>query len=410
MGGRPSPNLNSGFTSASARLPIFAIAAVLLLIFIAFAVSSCFSASHEAPLEHEALADTQGPIASVSFVAVGDNLADETLCAYADASAGEVGDGAYDFTPIYAAIKPLVQEADLAYVSQETHLGGDEIGVRGWPSYNTPDSMADALVDTGFDLVALASNHCYDFGNFGALEHSRGVWNKQPVAVAGVATSQEEADNIPIVEREGITFAFLDYTYGLNGFEPEELAPYAVNFISEERLRADVPRARELADIVVVAMHWGTEYLTEADENQQHYAQLLADLGADIVLGSHPHVIGPVEWVEGESGHKTLVAYALGDLKSNHSEPVLETEMTGMLACDFVRQAEGNAVSVENARWIPLVNHIEDGAHAVYPLHDYTDELASRHTFLSTLENPIGQLREASERIVNSRGANLPLE
>lgn len=389
---------------------MLAAAAAVLLLVVALAATRCApSAPPSEESDPAALPATAGPVASVSFVAVGDNLLDTTLSAYADACAGAVGDGAYDFTPLYSGVKPLVEGADLAYVSQETHLGGDDLGVHGYPSFNTPDALADAITATGFDLVALASNHCYDFGNYGALEHARTVWNEQPLAVAGIATSEAEAAEIPVVEREGITFAFLDYTYGLNGFDPEDVAPYAVNFISEERLRADVPRARELADVVVVAMHWGTEKVTSPDEDQLAWAQLLADLGADIVLGSHPHVIQPVEWVKGDAG-TTLVAYGLGDFKSNHTTPHLESELAGMLACDFVRQTEGAEVTIENVRWIPLVNHTEEGAYNVYPLRDYTDELAKRHVFLGTQPDAKAQLRQMSEEIVNARGADIPLE
>ena len=278
--------------------------------------------------------------------------------------------------------------------------------------------IVKALVETGFDLVASASNHCYDWGNYGALEHSRELWNTKPVAFAGTATSQEEADDIPVVERAGITFAFLDYTYGLNGFERDEVPVYAVNFLDEERIRAQVSQARALADVVIVAVHWGTEKKMEPDEQQLAYAQVFADAGVDIVLGSHPHVIGPVEWVEGVDGHKTLVAYALGDFKSTHSTPHLESELSGMLACDFVREpapdgaadAADGGVSIENVRWIPLVNHIENGAHAVYALKDYSDDAAARHMFLSTQDNPLQWMRETTERVVNSRGADIPIE
>lgn len=394
--------------------------ALVLAVCLVAAVASGASGGSEAEL-----ADT-GEVSSgvstapptVSFVAVGDNLPEKTLADYADGLAGNMGDGAYDYRPIYAPVRPYIEGADLAYISQEVHLGGDDLGPQGYPSFNAPDDLADALVETGFDLVASASNHCYDWGNYGALEHSRELWNTKPVAFAGTATSQEEADDIPVVERAGITFAFLDYTYGLNGFERDEVPVYAVNFLDEERIRAQVSQARALADVVIVAVHWGTEKKMEPDEQQLTYAQVFADAGVDIVLGSHPHVIGPVDWVEGVDGHKTLVAYALGDFKSTHSTPHLESELSGMLACDFVRKpapdgaadAADGGVSIENARWIPLVNHIENGAHAVYALKDYSDDAAARHMFLSTQDNPLQWMRETTERVVNSRGADIPIE
>ena len=339
----------------------------------------------------------------VSFVAVGDSLTETAIGEYADACAGEVGDGAYDYRPLFAAIKPYIETADVAYIKQEVHLGGDDIGPRGWPSFNVTDAMADAVVDAGFDFVASASNHAYDWGYFGAVEHSRSIWNEQPVAFTGTATSDEEAAEIATVERNGITFALLDYTYGVNGYTQADLPAYAVNFIDEDRIATDVARAREVADVVIVAMHWGTENLMEADADQQRYAQLLADLNVDLVLGSHPHVIGPLAWVEGASGHRTLVAYSLGNFVSNHEAPLVNNEFGGMLSCDFVKT--DGAVSIENVVWTPIVNHTEPGAYSVYALPDYTEELAARHTYLSTIEDPIGQIRSITRDVIGDEFA-----
>ncbi len=346
------------------------------------------------------LAATSG---HVSFVAVGDNLPDIVLADYADACAGETGDGLYDYSPLYAPLKTHIEAADLAYVKEETHLGGDEIGPRGWPSFNTTDSMADALVDTGFDLVGSATNHSYDWGTFGALEHSREVWNAQPVTFTGTASSQEEADELALRECNGITFALLDYTYGVNGFDQSDLPAYAVNFIDEQRIRDDVARAKEEADVVLVAMHWGTENQTEPDEDQLAYADLLTELEVDVVLGSHPHVIGPLEWKQGSSGHWTLVAYSLGNSISHHDTPNPINELEGMLRCDFVRNETGK-VEIENVEWTPLVNHTQDGAYAVYPLDGYTNELAVAHENLKELEDPLTWMHDTSNEIVNSLG------
>ena len=346
-----------------------------------------------------------GP-ATVHFVAVGDNLPEIKIAAYADARAGEVGDGDYDYSAVYEHVRPYVESADLAYVDEETHLGGDDIGPKGYPSFNTTDQMADAIVGCGFDLVASATNHAYDWGYFGANEHSRSVWNQQPVAFTGTATSEEEAAEVATVERNGITFALLSYTYGVNGYDQSDLPDYAVNFIDRDRIADDVARAREQADVVLVAMHWGTENLMEADDYQTEYAQYLADLGVDVVLGSHPHVIGPMEWVEGKDGNRTLVAYSLGNFVSNHDAPSAKHELEGMLSCDFVRGDDGD-VSVENVTWTPLVMHTDGTSFAVYALKDYTAELAAAHPVLSGLDDPIGWLRQTTADVI---GDEFPID
>lgn len=384
-----------------ALAPLVAIAAAAVAIGMGFAAFSAPAPGSSDDLGGGASPQPAEP--RVTFVAVGDNLPNEVIGAYADACAGEPDDGQYDYRPLYAPLKPYIEGADLAYLKQETHLGGDDIGPRGWPSFNVTDAMAEAVVDTGFDLVASASNHSYDWGYYGAVEHSRSVWNAQPVAFTGTASSQEEADVIPVVERNGITFSLLDYTYGVNAYEQADLPAYAVNFIDEDRIRADVARAKEQSDVVMVAMHWGTEKLTEVDEAQQRYAQLLADLDVDVVLGSHPHVIGPLAWVEGSSGHRTLVAYSLGNFLSNHNEPFPLIELEGMLGCTFVKGEDG--VRIEDVSWTPLVNHTEDGAHAVYALRDYTPELAARHACLGELEDPLGWFAETTRQVIGDEFA-----
>lgn len=411
---RKKPTRRHDQGGAATAAPIIAVIAGIVLLFAAFLVFGSGILGSPQPGEpaptQSAGGQDDSPAATlqdarVSFVAVGDNLPETSIGAYADACAGEAGDGLYDYRPIYAAVKPYVESADLAYIKQETHLGGDEIGPRGWPSFNTTDAMADAIVDAGFDLVASASNHAYDWGYFGAVEHSRSVWNQKPVAFIGTAVNEEEAQAIPVVERNGISFALLDYTYGVNGYAQGDLPAYAVNFIDEERIAADVARAHEMADVVLVAMHWGTENLTEADAEQQRLAQFLADLEVDVVLGSHPHVIGPLAWVQGASGHRTLVAYSLGNFISRHEAPALENELEGMLSCDFVR--EDGVVSIQNVVWTPLVNHTEEGAFSVYALKDYTPELAARHTLLSQLDDPIGQLGALTRQVI---GEEFPID
>ena len=382
-------------------LPVVIVLAALFVVGCALGIRAALVPAPETPPALE------GPT-RVSFVAVGDNLPEIEMAAYADAQAGETDDGDYDYTPIYAPIRDYVQAADLAYVKQETHLGGDDIGPKGYPSFNTTDQMADAIVDTGFDLVGSASNHAYDWGYFGANDHSREVWNAQPVAFAGTASSAEEAEKIATVERNGITFALLDYTYGVNGYDQDDLPDYAVSFMDKDRIEADVTRAQEMADVVLVAMHWGTENLMEADETQRDYAQFLADLGVDVVLGSHPHVIGPMTWLTGEGGNRTLVAYSLGNFTSNHEYTHIYNELEGMLSCDFVK--EDGEVRIENVVWTPLVMHTDGTSFAVYALKDYTPELAAAHTTLGAEKDPIAWLRQTSEDVVNSLGDDFPID
>lgn len=380
----------------------------LLVLLVIIAAVIVFAVSRISSCAQEARQAAEFAHARVSFIAVGDNLPEYDIGDEADAKAGDLDDGTYDYHFIFEHIAPYSQAADLAYIKQETHVGGDEIGPKGYPSFNTTDEMADAVVDAGFDFVASASNHSYDWGYYGALAHSCEVWAGKPVQFTGTARSQEEADEIATITCKGMTFALLDYTYGVNGVDVgEDFEPYEINLIDEDRIRADVARAKEMSDVVIVAMHWGTENQTEPDDDQLYYAQLLADLDVDLVLGSHPHVIGPLAWVQGASGHRTLVAYSLGNFVSNHEAPDPLNELEGMLSCEFVR--DNDIITIENVEWIPLVNHTEEGVHTVYALPDYTSDIAARHIFLTQLDDPIGWLGETSNAVVNGLGGDFAI-
>ena len=378
--------------------PVLLVMCAIAMFALAGIVVSCI------PKAAPSTADDAGAAAEpasgrVHFVAVGDNLPEDRIGAWADAQAGTTGDGLYDYTAIYEPIKGYIESADLAYVKEETHCGGDDIGPAGYPSFNTTDAMADALVATGFDLVGSASNHSYDWGYFGANDHSCALWKKKNVVFTGTASSEADANRIATIERNGITFTLLDYTYGVNGYEASDLPSYAVNFIDKNRIAADVSRAREQADVVLVAMHWGTENLIEADDYQTEYAQYLADLGVDVVLGSHPHVIGPMTWLNGKDGHRTLVAYSLGNFLSRHESPQPKNELEGMLSCDFVR-GENGSVDIENVVWTPLVNYTDGQTYAVYAVKDFTNELASNDAVFSGLEDPVAWLKQTSAEVV----------
>lgn len=385
------------------------IALVALIIAIVFIVRSC-SSGEGAEQPEQSFATVEDVQPRVSFLAVGDNVPNDVIAAYADKRSGAEGDDAYDYHDLFAPVKPYVEAADLAYIDQEVHVGGAELGARGYPSFNTTDEMADAVVDTGFDLVASATNHAYDWGPYGAVEHSRSVWNALPVAFTGTATSEEEAANIPVVERNGMKFALLSYTYGLNGYERGEIPEYYVNYYDEQRLTEDVAKARGAADVVIVAMHWGEENNSTPTAEETQYAQLLADLGVDVVVGSHPHIIQPMTWLQGKGGNKTLVCYSLGNFIMQYEEAAPYSNLEGMMACDFVKSEDGNSVSIENVKWIPLVYHGEADNYAVWPVKDYSSELASKNLSYSDKSNAIEWLREESDKIVNSLGDSFEID
>lgn len=314
----------------------------------------------------------------VSFVGVGDNLIHDTV--YKDA---EKEDGSYDFTKMYADIKDEVKDSDIAFINQETVLGGTQLGLSGYPTFNSPTEIAKNLETIGFNLVNLATNHCLDKYESG-ISNELAAFSETEMIVNGVYTSQEAYEQIPTFKKKGITFSFLAYTYGTNGIEAPN--PYNVSYFSDEKITSDVAKAKEISDVVIVSAHWGDENTFAPNDYQKHYAQLFADLKVDVVIGTHPHTIQPVEWVNGAEGNQTLVVYSLG----NFIGGMLTTDnaIGGMISFDFVKDAKTEEINIKNVKWTPTIIHFEGNQnnilaerynYKVYQVKNYTDELANKH-------------------------------
>lgn len=250
-----------------------------------------------------------------NLIMVGDALVHESL--YKDAYQA----GKYDFTKYLKYIKESVSNYDLAYYNQETILGGTSIGLSTYPAFNSPQELGDAMIDAGFNLVSLATNHTLDRGQK-AVKLSREYWNKHPnVHAVGSYTSAEEKQTIDskILTSNGITYALLNYTYGTNGIPVPKGKEYSVNLWDDtnnyegykKQVEKDISNLRERVDVLIVAMHWGREYTFKPTSLQQKTANYLASLGVDIIIGTHPHVIQPVEYID-----NTLVFYSLGNFIS----------------------------------------------------------------------------------------------
>ena len=243
---------------------------------------------------------------------VGDALIHSTL--YQDA---KTADGGYDFKPMLELIKPISSKYDLVYYNQETILGGVELGLSNYPRFNSPYEVGDAFIDAGFNLVSLATNHTMDKNEQGVI-NSVNYWkqHKDKVVYSGQWTSFEEreAETSQIYKKNGIKYAFLSYTTWTNGLETPVGKEYLNNVYSDEKAAADIEKVRDKADIIMVAMHWGTEYSLGVDSDQTRIANYLSSLGVQLIIGAHPHVVEPVEFInEG----KTLVIYSLGNFISD---------------------------------------------------------------------------------------------
>lgn len=298
-------------------------------------------------------------------------------------------DGSYQFDTIFANTKESIQSADLALVNQEVILGGAELGISGYPAFNAPFEAGDALVDAGFDVICHGTNHALDKGKKGLL-NCTSYWREShpQIAVLGINDSAEAQSDIYIYEQNDISVAILNYTYGTNGIPLPEGMPYAVNMLDEEKVTADIKLAEELADFTVVCPHWGTEYRLTSDSMQEEWTNIFLENGVDLVLGTHPHVIEPIEWVRDEaSGHQMLVYYSLGNYvnwTSGTGEGVAN-RMVGGMAEITLSLDENDDVVISDYGVRALVCHVEDGVGGVtvYPLSEYSEELGARNAIIS---------------------------
>lgn len=316
---------------------------------------------------------------SLTLIMVGDILLHTPV-----AESGLLEDGSYNFDALFENVAPVVKEADLALVNQEVILGGKELGVTGYPSFNAPFELGDALVNAGFDVVLHATNHALDKGKKG-LVNCQDFWknNYPEIAVLGIHDSQEDQEEIYVYEHDGIRVAVLNYTYGTNGIALPKDMTFGVDLLEESRVEADLAKAEELADFTVVCPHWGTEYNLGISKEQKRWTDIFLENGADLVIGTHPHVIEPVEWVAGEDQRAMLVYYSLGNFvnwTSGTGERVSDRMVGGMARVELEMNA-GGEVYIADYSVEPLVCHLEKGNNgvSVYFLEDYTAELAQRN-------------------------------
>ena len=280
---------------------------------------------------------------SLKLFMVGDALIHSGV--YMDA---EKPDGTYDFKPMLANLKPIISKYDLAYYNQETILGGKELGYSSYPMFNSPDEVGDAFIDAGFDLVSLATNHTMDKREIGVLNSVKYWKSKKNVVTSGQWDSLDERNKVRIYEKNNIKYAFFSYTTWTNGLNPPVGKEYLTNIYSDEKAKEDIEAVRDKVDVVLVAMHWGTEYSLGVSYDQEKIANYLSELGVDVIIGAHPHVVEPVEFI---NDGKTFVIYSLGNFISDQDGT---ERLTGLMSEITIKkhidEEDNVTVSLDNPR------------------------------------------------------------
>ncbi len=318
--------------------------------------------------------ETEPPVVpkTVSFCAVGDNLIHSTI--YNQARNGD----SYDFSRAYEGVRDIIEEADVSVINQETLICNDMYEPSNYPMFNSPVALGDYMIDMGFDMFTLANNHCLDYGSKG-LSYSLDYWEGKDVVYAGTYRNEEDKNNIRVGEYGGIKFSVLSYTDSLNGLSLPDDSELIIGRVGDlDKIIEDVKAAKEISDVCVVALHWGIEDSDVVEDWQREYAKALAEAGADIIIGNHPHVLRSIEMIPHEGG-ETICAYSLGNFIS--AQNVGANLISGILRFNVTVTEGETSPEISDVELIPIVTHYDYG-HAdlrLYKLSDYTPELAAVH-------------------------------
>ncbi len=343
-------------------------------------IPSIIETSSAAPETEPATEPPFEPI-TVDLIMVGDILAHEGVY-----NSGFFPDGSINFDHIFANVKDDIQAADIAIVNQEVVLGGTDLGLSGYPCFNSPTELGDALVTAGFNVILHATNHALDKGITG-IDNTLNFWKKNypDLPILGIhdeTFTDYETQDIYVYEKDGLRIAILNYTYGTNGIPIPQSRPLIVNMLDEEKVALDIARAKEISDFVIVCPHWGTEYIYTPDSYQQKWTQFFYEHEVDLVIGTHPHVIEPVEWIEEEGNdHKMLVYYSLGNFVSNQDKQPRMLGAMAKVSITMDKIDDEYVVSISDYGVEPLVTHklFGPGSITTYKLSDYNDTLAAKN-------------------------------
>ena len=306
------------------------------------------------------------------------------------------GEEKYDFYPTFQPIEKYIQETDIAVANLETTFAGEDKGYTGYPMFNSPEQLGKALKQTGFDVITTANNHSLDRRSQG-VKSTLDFLDQEGLDYTGTARSQEERDRILIKEVKDVKIAFLAYTYGTNGIPLPEDEPYLVNLIDKTQIEEDIQRAKaENPDIIVASMHFGVEYQRTPNDEQKELVDFLAQQGVDVILGSHPHVIQPMEiknvvTAEGEE-KEVFVIYSMGNFISNQRDRYTDSGL--ILQMGFEKNFKTNKTVLKQVEYIPTwVNKTSTGGKLYYEV--------------VAVEEAMKQYENNESKLISKEGYNL---
>lgn len=311
----------------------------------------------------------------VTFTAVGDNLIHSSI--YKQAKLRSTN-GDYDFDYAYENVCSVI-DSDINFINQETLICNDIYEPSTYPLFNSPKALGDKMIDMHFNVFNLANNHSLDMGINGA-NACLDYWNSRNITTCGMYRNEEDLMNIRTVKKNNITFSFLGFTDHTNGLYIPKGNDLQIVYTSNLGKIAElIEKASLQSDIVVVSVHWGVENSHEISDAQKQMALYLTDCGADIIIGTHPHVVQDIEELVTSNGNHSLVAYSLGNFISAQNVP--DRLIGGILKFNIIKNSKTYEISCDNIKLYPVITHYNYGFKnlKLYTYPQYTEELAEEH-------------------------------
>ncbi len=315
----------------------------------------------------------------------------------------------YDFSPFFKNISNYTSNADITIGNLETTFAGQARGYSGYPTFNSPSELGQAIKDIGVDVLGTANNHCMDKG-YSGLEATLNTLDEMGLSHMGTSRSEDEQNTILVKDVKGINIAFLSFTYGTNGITIPKDKSYSVNLINKELILKQINSAKNLnVDVICVNMHWGIEYQTAPNAEQKELADFLFDNGVDIILGSHPHVLQPMEkrtiTLADGSTKDGFVIYSLGNFISNQSD--INTQDTIILNLQITKSGKDCKISIDSVNYVPVYCYNKgSGAKNRYELIDLKKSISSYENGTSSIStslyNTFKLELQRIEKIMNS--------
>lgn len=335
---------------------------------------------------------------TINMAVIGDIMCHSTN--FADAYDKE--NNTYDFSYVFTDIKDYIQSADIAIGNLETTFAGKDVGYTGYPTFNTPEQLAQNLADLGLDVVSTANNHSLD-KRYNGLVSTLDELDKVNLSHTGTYRSKEDQDKIITKNVNGINIAFLSFTYGTNGIPVPKGKEYCINLIDEDLILDQISKAKALnPDLICVSMHWGDEYKLKQNETQEKLADFLFKNGVDIILGSHPHVLEPMEkrtiTLEDGTTKDGFLIYSLGNFMSGQ---VIENTMNTIILQLQITKHPNNSITIDSVEYVPIYMYDKGaGQNKRYKILDINKTLKAYENGDKTItENLYNKLKTSKKKI-----------